>query len=324
MIQVQAMPGELAAGHARRYGLLNRVHPGQLLDAVRGEVSRGQQADNSKTVLEMLAEMSNMSTERYAGAHSMLPVLRVAQREGDLRPHGCKAARVLLRQFGMSSPKSEGYICADCVQDDQRRFGFSWFKREHHLFGVDWCIHHESLLLRVLDPDPLSALPHSWLGAGLIEPAREHVGPLNGAGEFLQKLAAISVAILARRRPISTTAIHAKIRARLGELGLSRTRYGRKPPLSWYLKQVAPTDWLQWHLPDIRDAGAYCRLDMLDGFMTMLAPAAGHAYLVAMACLFDSVEDVLECITDLARPNVVHEFQPKPAARSDVDAYSLQ
>lgn len=320
MIRVQAMPGELAAAHARRYGSLNRIQQSRLLGATRSETVGHRQTADAQTMLEMLACMSNMSAQRYASAHSMLPVMRVAQRQENLLPYGSASERATLRQSGMYSPKPEGYICADCVKADQLEFGFSWYRREHHLFGIDWCPHHESVLLRVTDPDPLSALPHSWLKRGAVVPARVAIEPLEVSHDFVQRLIAISTSMLRRSQPISTSALHGEIRARSARLGLRRTPSGRKPPLSWLLKQMAPSDWVQWHMPGIRDSAGYCRLDLLDDFVKQLEPATGRAYLVTMACLFESVGDVLRCFPCQSGESAGEAIVDDPVPTDSVDS----
>lgn len=295
MIHVHAMPGELAAAHAGRYRTLNRVHPARLLEALSGKLDGDENVANGLCAFEMLAAMSNMSAQSYASAHSMLPVLRLAARQEDVQPHGSPHEQSILLRSGLASPKSHGHVCPECVQADRAAFGFSWFRREHQLFGVDWCHMHRDALLMVTHPDPFSALPHVWLAKGMVTHAKGVVHSLEGVGSFLQRFTTISTAMLERGRPVSTAALHGEVRKRSAERGLRRMLTGRRPPLSSLLQQLAPSEWIQRHLPSIREVGRYGHLPGLDDFVSKLEPTAGHIYLLAIACLFDSADEVLEC-----------------------------
>ncbi len=251
MILVQAMPDELSAAHAGRFGRLNRL-PGHKVHLVLRAVLRadGHEVDGL-TMVELLALASGMSSIAYAQAHSMIPALRVATKGDVIRPHGHREDRSYTKRLGTMAPKEGGFVCLKCLKRDLERFGFSWFRRVHHLIGVDWCINHGDALWQVATSDPFSALPHVLKARGQLRELDACAHSLDEADPFLQRYVTISASLLTLAQPIPTTQLHRPIRERATGLGLRRSMLGKQPPLSDRVRDLAPKRWMQAHVPGL-------------------------------------------------------------------------
>lgn len=58
-------------------------------------------------------------------------------------------------------------LCPECVREDLGFWGFSYWRRTHHLPGVLWCTKHELPLLQVADSNAFDQCPHFLVDAAL-------------------------------------------------------------------------------------------------------------------------------------------------------------
>lgn len=297
MIFVLPMPDEFSAAHAGRFGSLNRLPTYRVQSALSAALTaEGHEIEDGMTMVEMLALASSMSSIAYAQAHSMLPALRVATKSDDIRPHGHPEDRTYTRRRGMMAPREGGFVCLKCVEKDLAGFGFSWFKRSHHLIGVDWCVEHGDPLWQVPGPDPFSALPHVWKARGQLRRLDACAQSLDEAAPFLHRFVAISASLLTHVQPISVTRLHRPIRERAAELGLRRALVGKQPPLSDLVRDLAPAEWVQAHVPGLLDKADSAYMSRIDDQLLSVTPASGDSYALAMAALFPSADEAIEAV----------------------------
>lgn len=297
MILVLPMPDELSVAHAGRFGSLNRLPTYRVQSALSAALTaEGHEIEDGLTMVEILALASGMSSIAYAQAHSMMPALRVATKSDDIRPHGHPDDRTYTRRRGMIAPREGGFVCQKCLEKDLKCFGFSWFKRSHHLIGVDWCAEHGDPLWQVAAPDPFSALPHVWKARGQLRRLDVCAPSLDEADPFLQRFVAISVSLLAHVQPISVTRLHRAIRERASELGLRRALVGKQPPLSDLVRDLAPSEWVRAHVPGLHEKPNSVYMSRIDDQLLSVTPASGDSYALAMAALFPSAEEAIEAV----------------------------
>lgn len=296
MILVQAMPDELSVAHAGRFGSLNRLPTYRVQSALCAALMAYGQEVDGLTMMEMLALASGISSNAYAQAHSMIPALRVATKGSAIRPHGDPEDRACIRRLGMMAPREGGFVCLECLKVDLAGFGFSWFRRVHHLIGVDWCIHHGERLWQVATSAPFSALPHVWKARGLLRELDGCARRLDEAEPFLQRFAAISATLLTLTQPMSTSHLHPILRERATDLGLRRAMVGKQPPLSDRVRELAPKRWIQAHVPGLNEKPVAAYMSRIDDQLTSLTPAAGDSYALAMAALFPSTDEAFEAV----------------------------
>ena len=73
------------------------------------------------------------------------------------------------RRLGLLTQRSGAYVCVRCIKEDLNRSHFSWYRRTHHLIGVDWCQTHCCALSRVTAGDPFARGPQFWLDRGELD-----------------------------------------------------------------------------------------------------------------------------------------------------------
>ena len=145
MNRVAPMTDELAIGHEGRiawiYGATEKRELDHHLAATLPQSDDQKPAKPSR--LKQLATYAELSPTDYARKHSMLSVFRVAAKHGEDLMHGCEQGETFSRRLGMLTQKSGAYICQACIKEGLQKEHLSWYHRNHHLYGVDWCPTHE-------------------------------------------------------------------------------------------------------------------------------------------------------------------------------------
>lgn len=254
MIKVTPMNDELAIGHEGRIAWINAVANQQEFDRLMASSSsqREQHKLDKPSKLSQLAAHAEMSPTDYARKHSMLPAFRVAAKHGEDLTHGDAQGESFSRRLGMLTQKPGAYICQACANDDLKKRQLSWYRRQHHLHGVDWCPVHEIALSKIKAPNPWAAFPHHWIEAGEIESACtvEH-GQKDMV--FLRRYAEISVALLDQATPLDVRAVGYLIGKRAQDLGLRTSINGQRSTISDHILLKAPEKWLKTHFSHISE-----------------------------------------------------------------------
>ena len=163
MIEVEPMLDELSIGHEGRLAWVNNCQsPEELYSLISRTL--GQQGHEIATLpkLHQLALVSKYDPKEYARRHSMLAVRRVAAKCGLDMPHDAANSYAFSKRLGMLPQRSGAYCCIKCVEEDlnNTNHAFSWYRRKHHLVGVDWCSIHSCALSRIDSLVPFTKLPH--------------------------------------------------------------------------------------------------------------------------------------------------------------------
>jgi len=295
---VAPMPNELAVGHEGRVAWLEGHSSAKETDEWIKSVL-GSQSQDAIAIprLHQLAVLSNMTPMQYARHHSMLPALRVASKAGTDHLHGDDVSHSYSRRLGMLTQRRGAFCCERCIEEDLKEQRFSWFRRTHHLIGVDWCSVHGCPLVQVDDPLPFSRAPHIWLTKGKLNTLDVAVPELPETG-FLCRYVDISSALLLRDRPFPVEQINSQLAIRAASIGLRISKTGQRPLLSDRLGEQAPTLWLNQHLPLWKTkspAQFFQRMDSL-GSMKVVA-GVGDAYAMALAALYDSAEEAMNALS---------------------------
>ena len=292
MIEVEAMEDELSIGHESRLAWVNNCKSTLELTSL---ISRTLTEQGYKTSdfpkLYQLALVSNNDPMDYARKHSMLAAFRVAAKSGSDLPHGADNARSFARRLGMQTQRSGAYCCIKCIEEDLKNWNFSWYRRKHHLVGVDWCHVHGCSLYKIDSQVPFTQLPHIWLSEGKLLPVNACIPNLPEAG-FLSRYVEISTKLLDRERPFQVENIRICLAKRAKYHNLRIGRVGRSPLISDRLFELAPIEWLKEHLPECNKKVPmkhFHRTDSLALFNNIAC--AGDAYVMAIAVLYDSAKE---------------------------------
>lgn len=287
MIVVSPMPQEIAVAHAGRMALLNG-YESQVAKRFAARSEQVSEGAGGLPLISQLALLCGMGITDYARQHSMLPVLRVAMNSAPCL-HGRDAS--LTRLVGARLHIANAQLCPECVREDLSHWHFSWFRRTHNLEGIETCPVHGVGLHRVIDCNPWTKLPHHWLEMGKTE-AIVGIELSVGDTQFQSRMHDVYGFLLERSGPYAVGTIRRALARRASELGLRTSRTCSKPLLSEFLRDCAPPAWIERHLPqlDAKSEGTY--FAMLDRLPTSsITPGTGFAYALALAVLFDRVED---------------------------------
>jgi hypothetical protein len=300
MIQVKPMLNELAAGHQGRIGWINGcLNECDLMSLIKRAVVERGFDPNHMSRLNQLALISDMAGSDYARKHSLLGSARVAATFGNEEIYGTGTERRGLdsKRPGMPHNRMGAYCCPHCIAGDLQQFGFSWYRRFHHLVGVDWCVVHGSKLSRVDDPMPFACVPHMWLLKNKLEPLKVAVEELPKDG-FLRRFAEISTKLLERERPFLLSCIHDTLARQAVNVGVRPTRYGNRPFISDHLSAQVGGAWLRAHLPDWQEKQPFSFFHRIDTVVTVTSkPTAGEAYAMAMAALYETAEAAIRDVS---------------------------
>ncbi|MBH2018502.1 MAG: TniQ family protein [Burkholderiales bacterium] len=303
MILVEPMPHELAIAHAGRIAWGNGCADRSEFDMLGYSTPKGTvEVSVARPRLNQLASLCGMSETDYARQHSMLSAFRVAAKASEDHLHGDVGGDTFTRRLGMLTQRPGAYLCTQCVIEDLDHWHFSWFRRSHHLLGVDWCPSHRIPLSRVTAKDPWASTPMYWVEKGEVETLQTSCACLDEAG-FLARFVDIASALLEKARPFEARVINSAISQRVKFQGLRTSAQGVRPLLSDHVKVIAPAGWLEQHLPELgqKKAGEFhAWLDALA--ISRTVPGTGFAYAVAMSALFDTAEAAMLYLNQEAVP----------------------
>lgn len=158
-IRPAALPGELASGYAGRFVTLNGFSSWiQACKQLFGHNATRYWDDHSPEDAELLAKIAGLSHAELEARHTLKPLLR-----GFVKP---SRKHLGTSQHPKYSRRKFSYFCEACVQEDVTFHGTSYWRREHQLVGMHWCLKH-GIPLRYdtwrapIVRSPLACLPDS-------------------------------------------------------------------------------------------------------------------------------------------------------------------
>lgn len=293
MIRVSPMPGEIAEGHLSRIRIVNGISSRKRLI----DLLRAQSSDPSAPVLHLLAAFSGMDSTTYAIRHSMVPVLRVASREEAPALHGSPEGASYSRRLGMLAPTLGSRICARCIAQSLAEQGFSWFRREHQLLGVDICPIHGCGLQVIHGGDAFSETPEIREVRDELKSVQWDSVDKEGGDSFVGRFVSLSCSYLNRDAPLPARALHAELSRRARLAGLRTSDSGHRPLLSDAILERAPKGWLQAHFPMLVAKLPSKKYYPIDSLLMPSSPAgSGDAYALAIAALCVNEGDSRACL----------------------------
>ncbi|MCX4162775.1 MULTISPECIES: hypothetical protein [Paraburkholderia] len=287
MIQVLPMLDELAAGHQGRIGWINGSrNQDDISNLIRSAVIARGFDPGSMSRLGQLALISDMAHREYVQKHSMGASIDVVSYDGDHSFYDTglpSSARP-----GMPPDRKDVCCCIQCIENDLREFNFSWYRRRHHLAGVDWCLIHGARLW-VVDADaPFVYAPHVWLGKSRLTPLWVVIERLPDRG-FLRRFAETSWLLLQREHRFSWSSMHGTLAQQAVNLGLRLIYHGNRPLISDCLSMQADHEWLKEHLPEWTQKKPFSFFSPVDINITAKRLAdTGITYAMRMAVLYQT------------------------------------
>ena len=303
MISVFPMPNELDAGHRGRIQWINGCRgESELMSLIRGALVERGFDPTGMSHLNQQAIISEMDCRDYARRHSILANARVAASGGNEAYGGERRPPHHRKRSGMAIERTVAFCCPQCIVEDLHQVCFSWYRRYHHLFGVDWCAVHGAKLSVVEDTMPFVCPPHVWLSRNKLKPQEGALEEMPSGG-FLRRFSDISVMLLDRRHPFPMSSIHGALAHRAAYIVLRPTRdggffYRARPLISDHLSGQVRTVWLQEHVPDWRKKHPFSYFHQIDAVAVVTRrTAAGPAYIMAMAALYETAGAAMQDVS---------------------------
>jgi len=292
-------PDEIIHGWRGRVAALNSLSKSR-----QAESLLRQSAEKSATELsddpdftECAAAALGITRQELIRRHTLLPFFDAL---GDLKQNksGTKSAKhlqVYLRQAPFRIDSKEALFCRQCAGEDLARWKFSYWRRSHHLPGVQCCSKHGTPLLSAGTHEAFDRCPHHFLDAQPKMCAMPH-------DELLLRYSQIAADILDCAPLVDSTTASIKLGLRANTSGLRISNAGRRKTPSTYVMELLPLDWLQKTFPRVRwNAGKF--ISTFDGACSPRATRYTTATLCLLAAvLYEDADQALADLLDRSKP----------------------
>lgn len=280
------LPDELAAGLLGRIRAINGLQTVQeTLQALRSNVRTKVGASQDESEIALLANVTAMTPSLFSHHHTLNPFRRAFSKNVLERANGLTKKRNVRALYHQGIAARPSYFCSDCVHEDELFWGFSYWRRTHHLQGINWCLKHRTPLRYCDENDAHSSLPGSYIanarsiGADEVKCAQRN--------PVVTRYIDICVNLLERRGPMHSQAVMRLLRTKANERGLKITGYGSdsRPLLSDLVFSHLPFTWLRTNFPEFRNKIRFHQFEFID--QTIRSPDCSAArYALAAAVLF--------------------------------------
>lgn len=307
---------ELAIGILGRFGRLNGCSSIRETQTAVRKFSAMERASPFILVFANAIEIEYLEfSERHSMQPSMRPVIDKLLENGKEKSWLGGA-----RKTGMVVPSGRMRWCRQCLDVDRRKMGISYWKRSHHLSGVDWCLKHHCQLTE--SPLELAISPPGGAALGMTTPdvLSECLAP------SITRVAEIMTSWLIDASPISLDAWAKVVRDRCQEMGIRLAEIGRRLTVSDLIKDNFPASWLSRYMPEVLGKSATECIRKVDGACFdkhVVYPALTCAAILAV--LFESAESALMQLR-LINDSIAKRIQPSAsdlAYRSFLEGLSL-
>lgn len=307
---------ELINGLVGRLARLNGLRTtGAVLQALEEKL----QTSHRGSPLQLMSMFFGLDEKTLTNQHSMLPVLSPIlgrhpalfsedERRSTNRPQTKKRLPVNCLRW-----------CPKCASLDRTARGFSYWRRQHHLIGVDWCVVHREPLLKA----PLGAdvdTPDHELIDGGAEHLRDAISD-EAAHPVVQRFEQLMVGWLFQSTPTNHAVWSKVVRAECQKAGLRICEVGRRSLVSDLIRDVFPSSWLNRYMPDVAMKLPQACVRKVDGacidkhvvYPTLVCTAV-------MAVLFSSSEKAFQTLAEAAQQFENEESASQPE-RHALDAF---
>jgi len=195
------------------------------------------------------AAVLGMSRQEVIQRHTLTPYFDSLGKLKQNKPgRPGRHLRTYQRRAPFRIDRKDAVLCPQCVKEDVAFWGFSYWRRSHHLPGVVCCSTHSGPLLLVGDHRCFDRCPDHYVASSekqLVLPQNE---PTKG---ILLRYARVAEEILERALSIDSVMASSLIGERVKQAGLRITKVGSRKILSTHLMDLLPQAWLEETFPRI-------------------------------------------------------------------------
>lgn len=253
--------------------------------------------------VELLARTCHVDLTDFVRQHTTLPLRRAITSYRPELAHGSPECGSMLRTTVTRRARRGAYLCKSCVTEDAKSSGIPYWHLSQQLPGAYWCESHEEPLAFHEEESAFDQSPE--LVAKLFKPLdRTWVKSLISC-DAVQRFLDLCNAFQKRDRPLAVSKVFPILRERAKVLGLNT--YGcsnpSRPLLSELVQDTFPKRWLATVFPKLVDKPRGEMMLAMDGVLYLKnASSSSLAYILAMAVLYESVDDALSDLTSEIPP----------------------
>lgn len=295
------LPDELARSYLGSIVRINGFRKPEDLEAyLDGVAPANRLRGRSPSQLERLSNVTGIDLPDFVRQHTMLPLRRAITGHHSALEHGSKS-RPTLTLWAMQALREGIYLCPDCVVEDTEFHGRSYWRREHQIPGVFWCLKHLCALRFCRDEAALLAAPSTQLGTS-ITPDRKWVAGLLREGA-VRRYVEICSAFLDTSKPFDAREVRRVLQRRsnlLGYRSLHAVAVGSRarPSLAEGVRRLFPIHWLQWVMPALTQATEDGAARLVDSAVWQAGSASCITYALVCSTLFESADEALGALSE--------------------------
>lgn len=160
----ELLPEEMLAGYVGRVARLNEISQQRLWRHLHEHETLAGKPGHLRTWVHALATAYPLDADALAGNHTLIPLLMVLRPQSSSMRMADPKSAAALHQCETALPDRGPRLCQACVEEDLGFWGFSYWRRNHQVRGVDCCPKHGVPLHQVDNPDALAMFPEECQG----------------------------------------------------------------------------------------------------------------------------------------------------------------
>lgn len=283
MILVYPMPDEFMPGHIARFAYINGFRSASTF--ITELTSHSREACKNGDPLEIyqrFCSLLKIDSNNYLGKHTMLPIERMAALEESM-VDSYEKPRITHHRSTLMKLNDKAFFCAKCAEEDVIQYGFSYWRRIHQIYGVNWCIHHgtDYPLSHVPGFDGYEGQPHSILDA------EKTILDGNNCSEFISRYGKISSHILTASIRYDRRHLARVINTRIISSGFVISQHSEKLRISDICRDFLPADWLCTYFRPIHIGWRLKYCPSIDAVSFSIKGISGYSYILALSVVFN-------------------------------------
>jgi hypothetical protein len=278
------LPDEIVYGLVGRIGSWNCVSD-------RRRLMAGLRASTHATPhtpgLQVIADWLEIPLTTLVSQNTLLPATRAVSAYAGT-PKEDAAIRAMASMHSIQDAQQPARTCPRCDADTVTK-GLVYWRRIHHLPGVDWCPEHREPLF-VGGPSSFSASPAMELNAGRLRAT--DAGPGEASHPTLLRYVDLMQRWLRLDAAYASQAMNHVVQQGCMRFGLRVGQHGKRRLISDLAREQLPQSWLARHWPGLlsKTPGVYFpKLDGVGKDRHVAYPSPTCA--LALALLFESADE---------------------------------
>ena len=293
LIRPEPFPEELDRGYLGRVKRINAAisekNAVELMSIWAGVADKTRR---EVSCLELLSKVAGVDVSMFVRQHTILPFWRGISALQPHLLHGNEQMRSLLRSTGMRLARKGAYFCAECVNEDQNFHGQSYWRREHQIPGMLWCLKHATPLKYTKDESAFLLPPATQLeNCQSVDEEQWIKQAFNN--KAIHRYQEICSNLLNTRKPFDVRYVLVKLKEKASEFGFP-TRRGKVNTLllSDAVIYVFGRTWLGSVMPALAYKPKGWFLGQMDGVLNLKTSIPSViSYVLALAVLYPKSGD---------------------------------